>query len=57
MPRFASTAPAAVLFALEAHIEELRAELSSVACPTERREIESDLRTAREQFAKLKAEG
>ncbi|WP_198157693.1 hypothetical protein [Methylobacterium nodulans] len=54
MPRLAS-APAAARLALQAHVEELRAELASVLCPAERRQIERDLRTARAQLADLRS--
>lgn len=38
---------------LEGHIEELRAELASVLCPAERRQIERELKVARTALATL----
>jgi len=42
---------------LEARIEELRAELASVICPKERRQIERDLKLARAKLGALPPEG
>ena len=55
MSRLAPTAPVAARITLEAHVEELRAELTSVLCPSERRQIERDLRTATEQLDALRS--
>ncbi|MGZ7870462.1 hypothetical protein ACXR8U_33060 (plasmid) [Methylobacterium radiotolerans] len=56
MPRPASTA-ASTRLALLTHIEELRAELASVSCPTERRQIERDLHAVRAQLGTLQTGG
>ena len=57
MSHLASTAPAAARLALAAHVEELRAELASVLCPKERRQIERDLKVARAKLDALRPEG
>lgn len=55
MTRPAPTAPAAARLAIQSHIEELRAELSGVTCPRERRVIAAELRAA--EAAKLSTTG
>jgi hypothetical protein len=51
----ASIAPATARLAIQSHIAELRAELSAVTCPRERRVIAAELRAA--EAAKLFTEG
>ena len=41
---------------IEQHIEELRAELNNASDPAERREIQSELETARAELAIITAE-
>ena len=57
MSHLASTAPAAARLVLEAHVEELRAELASVLCPKEHRQIERELKVARAKLDALPPEG
>lgn len=38
---------------LEGHVEELRAELASVLCPVERRQIERELQAVRAELVAL----
>ncbi|BAQ50247.1 hypothetical protein [Methylobacterium aquaticum] len=46
MPRPTSTLSDTARFALVTHIEELKAELSSLSCPRERRETQAQLKAA-----------
>ncbi|WP_197430588.1 hypothetical protein [Methylobacterium sp. CCH5-D2] len=57
MPRSTSTLPAHARFDLLTHVAELRAELSSITCPRERRTIAAELKAALAEAAKLTTEG
>jgi len=50
----ASTAPASSRFTLHVHVEELRAELASVLCPKERRQIAHELQAAQAELEGLR---
>ena len=49
-------APVAARLALESHVEELRAELASILCPRERRQIERDLKAAHAKLTELRSD-
>ncbi len=57
MPRPTSTLPAHARYALVTHVAELRAELTSIACPRERRTIQAELKAAQARVAQLTPEG